>query len=212
MGFGQADAAREIPRRRLDHDAATGGVARGYKTDPPPVLLDVRTLAEWNVSHLPRARRVDPKATAQEAAGGLPKDVWIVAYCSVGYRSGLLARRLRSAGFTHVQDLEGSIFQWANEGRPLVQDGHPARQVHPYSATLGKTAAPGSARAVASFSLGYLTADCSGAPSSRRLSDWLDRIAVAAESSAPMRQALCSTNRKSRSGPCHAFTTVGSSR
>jgi rhodanese-related sulfurtransferase len=107
-----------------------------------PVLLDVRTLAEWNVSHLPRARRVDPKATAQEAAGELPKDARIVAYCSVGYRSGLLARRLRSAGFTHVQDLEGSIFQWANEGRPLVQDGHAARQVHPYSASWGKLLRP----------------------------------------------------------------------
>jgi rhodanese-related sulfurtransferase len=26
----------------------------------PPVLLDVRTLEEWNVSHLARARRIDP--------------------------------------------------------------------------------------------------------------------------------------------------------
>lgn len=108
------------------------------KQRPAPVLLDVRTPAEWNVSHLANARRVDPEATAQEAAGDLPKDAPIVAYCSVGYRSGVVARRLRAAGFTHVQDLEGSIFQWANEGRPLVHDGQPARKVHPYSVTWGK--------------------------------------------------------------------------
>ena len=28
---------------------------------PAPVLLDVRTPAEWEVSHLPGARRVDPQ-------------------------------------------------------------------------------------------------------------------------------------------------------
>ncbi len=105
---------------------------------PAPVLLDVRTPAEWNVSHLANARRVDPEASAATAAGDLPKDAPIVAYCSVGYRSGVVARRLREAGFTHVQDLEGSIFQWANEGRPLVRDGKPAHRVHPYNATWGK--------------------------------------------------------------------------
>lgn len=108
------------------------------KQRPAPVLLDVRTPAEWDVSHLANARRVDPKATAQEAAGGLAKDAPIVTYCSVGYRSGKMARRLRAAGFTRVQDLEGSIFEWANEGRSLVHEGKPASKVHPYNATWGK--------------------------------------------------------------------------
>ncbi len=103
-----------------------------------PVLLDVRTPTEWKVSHLPNGRRVDPNATAHEAAGDLAKDAPIVAYCSVGYRSGQMAERLRNAGFTQVQDLEGSIFEWANEGRPLVRDGKPAQQVHPYNAAWGR--------------------------------------------------------------------------
>src|SRR5882672_9474013 len=34
------------------------------KKRPAPVLLDVRTPAEWKVSHLPGARRVDPQADA----------------------------------------------------------------------------------------------------------------------------------------------------
>ncbi len=88
---------------------------------PAPVLLDVRTPAEWEVSHLPGARRVDPQANAKTAAGDLAKDAPIVTYCAVGYRSGAMAHRLRAAGYTQVQNLEGSIFQWANEHRPLVR-------------------------------------------------------------------------------------------
>ncbi len=110
---------------------------------PPPVLLDVRTPAEYEVSHLKGARRVDPKAAAESAAAGIPKDVPIVTYCSVGYRSGEMAERLRAAGYTSVQNLEGSIFQWANERRPLVRgEGERVTRVHPYSAVWGRLLTP----------------------------------------------------------------------
>lgn len=112
------------------------------KDRPPPVLLDVRTLAEYEVSHLPGARRVDPKADAQSAAQGLAKDAPIVTYCAVGYRSGLVAERLRAAGYTNVQNLEGSIFQWANERRPLVHEGEPVTRVHPNNAFWGRLLKP----------------------------------------------------------------------
>ena len=69
------------------------------KKRQPPVLLDVRTEEEWNVSHLPGARRVDPNASIEQAAGGMPKETPIVTYCAVGYRSGELATKLRAAGF-----------------------------------------------------------------------------------------------------------------
>jgi len=108
------------------------------KDRPAPVLLDVRTPAEWQVCHLAGARRVDPKASAEEAGAGIPKDAPIVTYCSVGYRSGEVARRLRQAGYQNVQDLEGSIFEWANEGRPLEHDGKQVTKVHPYNATWGR--------------------------------------------------------------------------
>lgn len=112
------------------------------KDRPPPVLLDVRTPAEYEVSHLEGARQVDPKADAQSAAAGLAKDAPIVAYCSVGFRSGVMVERLRAAGFTRVQNLEGSIFQWANEHRPLVHEGQRATRVHPYSAARGRLLLP----------------------------------------------------------------------
>ncbi len=112
------------------------------KGRPQPVLLDVRTPAEWKVSRLPGARWVDPKADAKSAAAGVARDVPIVTYCAVGYRSGEMAERLRAAGYRHVQNLEGSIFEWANEHRPLVRDGQRVSQVHPYNSIWGRLLQP----------------------------------------------------------------------
>jgi len=108
------------------------------KRRPAPVLLDVRTREEWNVSRLPSARRVQPNASAESAAAGLSKETPIVTYCAVGYRSGEMAERLRAAGFTNVHNLEGSIFQWANEHRPLVRNNERVSQVHPYNSFWGR--------------------------------------------------------------------------
>jgi 3-mercaptopyruvate sulfurtransferase SseA len=69
---------------------------------------------------------------------GLPKETPIVTYCAVGYRSGETADRLRAAGFTNVHNLEGSIFQWANEHRPLVREQEHVSQVHPYNVFWGR--------------------------------------------------------------------------
>ena len=99
------------------------------KAGRQPVLLDVRTEAEFAVSHLAGARRVDPDA----ASVALPKNTPIVTYCSVGYRSAKFAQRLQEAGFTDVRNLEGSIFQWANEGRAI----EPSQKVHPYNRKWG---------------------------------------------------------------------------
>jgi rhodanese-related sulfurtransferase len=97
-----------------------------------PVLVDVRTEAEWNVSHLPGARRVEPGAAAEAAFPRLDKAAPIVTYCAIGYRSAEFATRLKAAGFSNVRNLEGSIFEWGNEHRPLVHDGQTVTKVHPY--------------------------------------------------------------------------------
>lgn len=103
-----------------------------------PILLDVRTEAEWEVSHLPGARRVEPKSFPDDVLAGRNKDVPIVTYCAVGYRSGDLAQRLAAAGYRDVRNLEGSIFQWANERRPLVRGNERVTRVHPYDSWWGR--------------------------------------------------------------------------
>ncbi len=121
----------DVPRMDTSELAA----ALNDLKQPKPLLLDVRTQAEFDISHLAGATRVEPGADVTTLA--LSKDKPIVTYCSVGYRSAALAKKLRDGGYTNVTNLEGSIFRWANENRPLVHDSQPTDKVHPYNGVWG---------------------------------------------------------------------------
>lgn len=102
-----------------------------------PVLLDVRTEDEYAVSRLSGAIRVDPDLedfATLDSLKGRP----LVLYCSVGYRSAEMTSRLMEAGFPNVANLRGSIFRWANEGRPVFRDGRSVHEVHPYDGIWGR--------------------------------------------------------------------------
>ncbi len=105
---------------------------------PAPLLLDVRKPEEYAVSHLHGALQVDPDSADLSFLDSLDRSAPIVAYCSVGYRSSGLTQRLQEAGFTNVLNLRGSIFQWANEGRPVYRDEKEVKQVHPYDKLWGR--------------------------------------------------------------------------
>lgn len=111
-------------------------------TATQPVLLDVRSPEEFAVSHLADAKPASTLNLALEQLQGVSLDAPIVAYCSVGYRSASLAGQLESRGYTNVFNLSGSIFQWANEGRPLFRDGDLVRKVHPYDKKWGQLLSP----------------------------------------------------------------------
>jgi rhodanese-related sulfurtransferase len=115
----------------------THELARWLEGESPPILLDARSEEEFAVSHLSGARRVDPEATAEELPE-LAAGARAVVYCSVGYRSAAIARRLRKAGHRDVYNLEGGIFAWANEGRELRRGDARVRVVHPYTARWGR--------------------------------------------------------------------------
>lgn len=85
---------------------------------PPPLLVDVRTVVEYRVSHLPGALPVVSFSSEK-----LEKDRLIVAYCSVGFRSAKFVEQLQQQGFRHAYNLRGSIFMWANQGFPLEAEG-----------------------------------------------------------------------------------------
>jgi rhodanese-related sulfurtransferase len=104
-----------------------------------PLLLDARTESEYAVSHLKTATPIDLTRTDTL---NFPVDTPIVVYCSVGYRSAIVAEKLQKAGFSQVFNLSGGIFEWANEQRPMFQlisdELHLTTSVHPYNATWGR--------------------------------------------------------------------------
>lgn len=99
---------------------------------PQPLLLDARTLEEYQVSHLLNAKPV-PNNLQDLIDESINLTTPIVVYCSVGYRSAAIARRLQSMGYQNVFNLDGSIFQWINENRSVYQEGQPVTKVHPYN-------------------------------------------------------------------------------
>jgi rhodanese-related sulfurtransferase len=118
---------------------ATAELAR-WRVDPgrpQPVVLDARTAAEYDLSHLKDAARIDPYRPLLRPLRGMPKDTVIVVYSSVGYRSARVAHWLGRQGYTRVSNLDGSLFRWANEGRPVFHDGRPTIEVHPYDERWG---------------------------------------------------------------------------
>jgi rhodanese-related sulfurtransferase len=111
---------------------STGDLAAWLLDDnrAKPLLLDARTLEEYAVSHLKNAQLIPNNLDDLVAAINFSTP--IVVYCSVGYRSAAIARRLQSQGYQNVFNLSGSIFQWVNENRLVYQAEKPVTKVHPY--------------------------------------------------------------------------------
>lgn len=143
----QADSAKWQDTKALVRDAfpdvpqLKGAELKELFADPaPPLLIDVREPEEYAVSHLPGAVNAQGAALedlVREAGGDRP----VVLYCSVGYRSSRAVEQLRDKGFENISNLEGSIFEWANRGNPLVAGGPqsrtPAEAVHPFDEDWG---------------------------------------------------------------------------
>ena len=135
LGQVRALVARRFPEvRRIDAGALAAAMSVGGAT--APLLLDTRTEAEFAVSHLRGALRLDPSRPLRAQVGDR-RERPIVVYCSVGYRSAIVARSLAQIGVRDVQNLDGGIFAWANEGRSVFRNGEPVREVHPYDAIWG---------------------------------------------------------------------------
>ena len=114
-------------------------LAEEMRTGETSILfLDARAPEEFAVSHLRGALRIDPDAETFPELAQVARDRPVVVYCSVGYRSARVARLLGRLGWTNVRNLEGSIFEWANEGHPLVQGERPVELVHPFNRRWGR--------------------------------------------------------------------------
>ncbi len=91
------------------------------KQTTPPILLDARELPEYQVSHLKNAIFIGyDKFKIESIQKKIPnKNTKIVVYCSLGIRSETIADSLKKAGYKHVENLYGGIFEWKNNNLPI---------------------------------------------------------------------------------------------
>jgi len=111
--------------------------------DTTQIIFDTRPMKEFSVGHLKGAYQLDPSTKASALLSRfdvVDKDV--VVYCSVGRRSSILGdavqAELLKAGARSVQNMEGGVFAWANDERPLMNALGTTNFVHPYNAFWGR--------------------------------------------------------------------------
>ena len=93
--------------------------------DQELVLVDVRSPAERAVSFIPGA------ISTEEFERNLAqyKQKTIVAYCTIGYRSGKYAQMMEQYGVT-ILNLEGSLLAWSHIQGQLINTQGVTNQVH----------------------------------------------------------------------------------
>ena len=93
------------------------------------VVVDVRAEAETDVSIIPGAiTQTEFEKTKSQHRGKA-----VIAYCTVGHRSGKFAKKLRSEGW-NAWNYKGSILDWCKNQLPVVsKDGNHTSRVHTYN-------------------------------------------------------------------------------
>ena len=89
------------------------------------IVVDVRTLAEREVSMIPGAISQAELEQNLDIYQNYP----IVVYCTIGYRSGKYAQKLRQKGL-NVFNLEGSLLAWSHVNGELVNSSGKTQKIH----------------------------------------------------------------------------------
>lgn len=84
-----------------------------------PLILDVRTAAEYAEGHVPGAVNISHDELENRLSElGIELDDELIVYCRSGRRAGIAQGILVEAGYTNLRDLEGHWLGWSADGRP----------------------------------------------------------------------------------------------
>jgi len=129
-------------------EIAPGFLARRLATRVPRLLIvDIRSSAEYAVSHIPGALSVDiarPVEAVLAELAPLARDKTVVIACALGVRSAIAAEllklRLEDLGALDVMSLQGGVIGWANDGRWLRDTNNRlTSSIHPGQESLALT-------------------------------------------------------------------------
>jgi len=91
------------------------------------LFIDVREEKEQQVSMLPGA--VTEKQFLENP--GQYRDRTLIAYCTISYRSGKLAERLKARGIT-LFNLRGGLLAWVHSGGKVYDQNGETKRIHVY--------------------------------------------------------------------------------
>ncbi len=97
------------------------------------MVLDTREQDEFDVSHIRHARHVGYIWFDMREVYDIPKTDTVVVYCAIGNRSERIGEKLKKAGYQHVFNLYGGIYEWVNQRKPVYNAGDvQTTEVHVY--------------------------------------------------------------------------------
>lgn len=83
------------------------------------VLIDVRTMEEYNGGHIESAKNIDFNGSNFESEiAKIAKEKTVFVYCLSGGRSSAAASFLEKKGYKKVIELVGGMMAWRSEGLP----------------------------------------------------------------------------------------------
>ena len=89
--------------------------------DTDYILVDVRTLEEYESGHIQDAKHFDFYSESfQKAILSLDKSASIILYCRTQNRSTKTANYLKENGYKEITVLQGGITSWVKNGNDLV--------------------------------------------------------------------------------------------
>ena len=101
--------------KKAEYKKITSDEAKNIMSTQKAIVVDVRSLEEYNEGHIPNAISVPLETIENEAETKLKnKDDLILVYCRSGRRSREAALRLIEKGYTNVIDF-GGIQDWNGE-------------------------------------------------------------------------------------------------
>ena len=121
----------QMLQKLLRHNVSEISVAE-TENDSSIIYLDAREKNEFDVSHIKNAQWIGYTDFNLLRLKSIPKDSKIIVYCSVGYRSEKIAKKLEKKGFTNVSNLYGGIFEWKHQNQPVFNNQKETDSIHTY--------------------------------------------------------------------------------
>jgi rhodanese-related sulfurtransferase len=85
-----------------------------------PLVVDVREPSEFQEGHIQGAK-LAPLGSVEKGLAGISRDREIVLVCRSGRRSGKAQELLAARGYTNLQNMEGGMLAWEQNGYPVVK-------------------------------------------------------------------------------------------